>query len=129
MQERAGRREVSSVVRLPTLGVTVLLIVGACAVPQPLPTVEVFSGACRGVGLESHITGDPSDPRIAWLVQDVGGKRLDVIWPPGYKARFTPRLEVLDEKGAVAFHDGDPVTGGCTTGPDAQGPLLIAPGL
>jgi hypothetical protein len=58
-----------------------------------------------------------------------GRGRRDVIWPPGYVARFTPMLEVLDETGRVIFRDGDAVSGGCTTGPDAQGPLLIAAGL
>lgn len=115
-------------IRLATLGITTLLIAGACGVSQPLPTVEEFNGNCRGVGFDGHITGDPFDPQLAWLVGD-GGDRRDVIWPPGYTARFAPRLEVLDEKGNVAFRDGDAVGGGCTTGPDAQGPLLIAAGF
>jgi hypothetical protein len=38
-------------------------------------------------------------------------------------------LEVLDEGGTVVFRDADPVNGGCVTGPDAQGPLLIAAGF
>jgi hypothetical protein len=116
------------VVRLAAFGIALALTVGACAISRPLPTVEVFNGACRGVGLDGHVTGDPFDPRLAWVIHDDGGGRIDVIWPPGYTARFTPRLEVLDEQGAVAYRDGDPVSGGCTTGPDAQGPLLIAPG-
>ena len=107
------------------LGITIALLVIACAAPHPLPTVESFNGACRGVGLDGHITGDPSDPRLAWVVADHGGDRIDIIWPPGYAARFAPRLEVLDENGTVAHRDGDAVSGGCTTGSDAQGPLLI----
>lgn len=101
---------------------------GCGALPRPLPAVESWTGACRGVGLEATLTGDASDPRVAWLIGS-DGRRRDIIWPPGYAARFTPRLEVLDEKGIVVFQDGSPVSGGCVTGPDAQGPLLIAPGI
>ena len=115
-------------IRLATLAIVALLIASGCGVPQPLPTVEVFTGVCRGVGFDGHITGDPSDPRLAWLVGNRGGRR-DVIWPPGYTARFSPKLEVFDEKGDIAFQDGDAVSGGCTTGPDAEGPLLIAKGF
>ena len=115
--------------RWPALAVAVLVVAGACAVPRPLPTVESFSGACRGVGLDARVTGNPSDPRLAWLVAGDDQARRDVLWPPGYTARFTPRLEILNENGAVVFRDGDPVTGGCVTGPNAQGPLLIAPGI
>jgi hypothetical protein len=114
----------------PAVALAILVVAGACAVPRPLPTVEAFNGACRGVGLlDARVIGSPSDPRLAWLVYGDTQARRDVIWPPGYTARFTPRLEILDEKGAVVFGDGDQVTGGCVTGPGAQGPLLIAPGL
>lgn len=115
-------------VRSVVFEIAMAVILSACAIPQPLPTVEVFNGACRGVGLEGHVTGDPLDRRLAWVISDLGGQRIDVIWPPGYTARFTPRLEVVDQQGVVAYRDGDPVSGACTTGPDAQGPLLIPPG-
>jgi hypothetical protein len=48
------------------------------------------------------------------LVTDLGG-RIDVIWPPGYRARFTPNLEVLDGSGVIVIRAGDSVTGGCVT--------------
>jgi hypothetical protein len=110
--------------------VAVVLVAGCGLAPQPptkLPTVSSFN-ECPGVGASGHITGDPADPRLAWLAEDSGGRR-EVIWPPGYTARFTPKLEILDENGAVAFRDGDRVRGGCVTGPDGQGPLLIAAGF
>jgi len=115
-------------IKLAALGMAAFVIVGACGVPQPLPTVEAFNGSCRGVGFDGHITGSPADPRLAWLVGN-GGRRRDIIWPPGYTARFSPGLEILDEKGDIAFRDGDAVSGGCTTGLDAEGPLLIAKGF
>ena len=71
---------------------------------------------CRGVGLDATIRGDPADPRIVWLVTD-RGREIDVVWPPGWAARFTPSLEVLDPAGNVRYHEGDAVTGGCVVGP------------
>jgi hypothetical protein len=43
------------------------------------------------------------------------GQRLELAWPLGYSARFTPRLELLDENGDVVGREGDELTGGCTT--------------
>jgi hypothetical protein len=113
--------------RSAVLGIGLVLVTAACNVAPRLPTIDSFNGNCRGVGLSAHVTGDASDPRVAWVVQDNGGRR-DVIWPPGYTARFTPKLEILDENGIVRLRDGDAVDGGCVTGPDGHGPLLIAPG-
>jgi len=100
------------------------LLVGACGTARPLPTVAADRGICRGVGLEAQISGDPRDPRAIWLTGRDGG-RMEALWPPGYSVRFTPGAEVLDERGRVVYRAGDQVDGGCTTGPDAQGPLLI----
>jgi hypothetical protein len=73
--------------------------------------------------MDTTLAGDPSDPRLAWLIQP-GGKRLDVVWPPEFTARFVPTLEILDAAGDVVFRAGDPVDGGCTDNPY----LLIEPG-
>jgi hypothetical protein len=108
--------------------VCILVALAACAETRPLPTLEDWSGACRGVSLDAHVTGSPTDPRLAWLVSDRGG-RQDVVWPAGFRARFTPKLEVLDRNGYVVFRDGDGVHEGCATGPDAHGPLLIGTGF
>ena len=97
------------------------------AVTVPLPTLATESGGfCRGIGLDATLTGDPGDPRVAWLIGR-GGDRIDVVWPAGFRARFSPLIEILDPSGTVVLRDGDPVTGGCTTGPDAAGPKLIDP--
>jgi hypothetical protein len=110
----------------------VAIVAGCGLAPwQPtteLPTLAGYNGACRDVALNGHVTGDLADARVAWLVDDRGGRR-DIVWPPGYSARFTPKLEILDEKGVVAFRDGDSVRGGCVTGRDPHGPLLIAAGF
>lgn len=92
-----------------------------------LPTLASWTGSCRGVGLSDAVLhGASDDARGAWLVTR-DGVRLDVVWPPGYRARFAPDLEVLDGGGTLRFREGDEPTGACTTGPDADGPLLLAP--
>jgi len=113
---------------------TVFVVLSGCAAgasslpTSSLPTLATWNGGCRGVGVKAKLTGSPTDPRIAWLT-GVDGQRMDVVWPPGYTARFTPQLEVLDPNGSVVFREGSTVTGGCVTGPDAKGPLLVAAGF
>ena len=91
-----------------------------------LPTMNWLpGGACAGVGLDAVLRGSPTDARVAWLDSTLGGPaRLDVTWPAGYHARFTPKIEILDENGAVVLRDGDAVTGAC--GPEA-GLLYLEP--
>jgi hypothetical protein len=108
--------------------VTTVSVLSGCGSVTPLPTVGQWGGECRDVGLDATLIGNPADPRVAWLTTSTG-QRIDIIWPPGYTARFAPRLEVLDANRNVAFRDGSTVSGGCVTGPDAQGPLLIAAGF
>jgi hypothetical protein len=111
------------------LGLAMSLIgCGSSATPTPigpkLPTVPSADSACAGIGLmNTTLAGDASDPRLAWLVQP-GGKRLDVVWPPGFTARFVPTLQILDADSNVVFRAGDPIDGGCTGDPY----LLIQPG-
>ena len=91
------------------------LATGEIALPTAAPLV-LPSGAveaCGGVGISAVLRGDPHDPRVAWLVNN--GTRVNITWPPGYRARFVPALEVLDAAGNVVLHDGDPVTGACVT--------------
>jgi hypothetical protein len=96
---------------------------GAPEVLAP-PTLAGWNGLCTGVGLFSTtLTGHPADPRVAWLRSPAG--RHDAVFPPGFTARFSPRLEVLDPTGKVVGREGDDIDGGCVTGPNADGPLLI----
>ena len=107
---------------------TALVVLSGCAtVTSSLPTLASWTGGCRGVGVEATLHGNLSDPRITWLTGSTG-QRMDIVWPPGYSARFTPNLEVLDGNGNVVFREGSTVTGGCVTGPDLKGPLLVAAG-
>jgi hypothetical protein len=105
--------------------VVVGLVLAGCSVFQPNPVLPTVQAAgCRGVGLSNvTLAGDPKDSRVAWVVQN--GKRRDVVFPNGYSARFSPDLEILDESGHVVARGCDAIGGGCVTGSDAQGPLLI----
>ncbi|HXR27806.1 MAG TPA: hypothetical protein VN771_08065 [Candidatus Baltobacteraceae bacterium] len=97
---------------------------GEIALPTESP-VSLPSGAievCGGVGISAVLRGNVADPRVAWLVDNDLGTRIDVVWPPGYRAKFTPNLEVLDENGVVLLRAGDAVTGGCVT---ANAPTLL----
>ena len=104
-----------------------LLADGEIALPTE-PPISVAPGvatACAGVGLGAVLHGDAADPRVAWLVDTWHGTRIDVVWPPGYRARFAPDLEVLDASGVVVLRAGDAVTGGCGT--VDPGILLLEP--
>lgn len=113
----------------------ILLRAVACsASPTPsspaLPTLTSDNGGCRDIGLSgATLAGNPADPRVAWL-EFGGGGRQEIVWPPGFTARFTPQLEILDASGSTVFRAGDSISGGCTAGPaDDPGQLLmIRPG-
>lgn len=91
------------------------------------PPVSNPSGvvlACGGVGLDAIVAGDPTDPHLVWLVNQGPGSgsggRRDVVWPPGYRARFTPSLVVLDTSDTVRLREGDRVGGACRVLPDGR---------
>ena len=118
---------------LARLGIVLALAFGSSAsqppsVSQPgllnLPTVSSPEDACAGIGLfDSTLTGSPLDPRVAWL--EFRGRRRDVVFPPGFHARFTPGLEILDQDGGIVARGGDSIDGACVTGDAADEPLLI----
>ena len=87
----------------------------------PGPATEVTE--CAGVGGGPAILhGDPRDPHLTWEA-DLNGTRIwELLWPPGYVARFAPTLEGLDSTGTVVAREGDRVPGGgCVVG-RASGP-------
>ena len=94
-----------------------------------LPTTNwLASGLCAGVGLDAVLHGSPTDPRIAWLENRLGGQtRMEVLWPAGYRARFNPGFEVLSETGSVVLREGDPVSGACGFDPDTGVAYLEPP--
>lgn len=101
---------------------------GEIALPTE-PPVSVAPGVatpCAGVGVSAVLHGSAADPRVTWLVNDLG-TRMDVVWPPGYRARFTPNLEVLDASEVVVHKAGDPVSGACVVNADPATLLLEPP--
>ena len=92
---------------------------------MPLPTVESDpAGACRGVGLEAVLAGDPTDPRMAWA-QSADGSRIDLVWPPYHRAVFAPTLAILAPDRSVVLREGERITGGCVTSDPSV--LLVMP--
>ncbi len=89
-----------------------------------LPTLAAVPRVCLGVGGGgARLMGDPSDPRVAWL--EGSGNRGEVVWPPGFSARFAPDLEVLDASGKVLYREGDEIVEGCAVGPPEDPPSLL----
>jgi hypothetical protein len=89
------------------------------------------SSLCAGVGLEAVLRGSRDDPRVAWLENEMvlpsnvvlGPSTFNVVWPAGYRARFAPKLEILDASGIVVLQDGSNVGGACFAGD----PLYLQP--
>lgn len=104
-------------------GIALAILAGCEANLRTLPAAK--DSNCFGVGLNGLLAGSPTDPRIAWYVSRSGTEQ-NLVWPPGYRARFAPKLEILDPQGKVVMHEGDPIAGGCVVGPSPGG-LLISP--
>ena len=108
------------------------LVVG-CASPAPatatpvpssfisLPTLSGIapdtSGvqlACAGVGFsDSILRGSSTATDMVWLeaIEPPASPRVfSVRWPAGFRARFVPKLELLDPSGAVVAREGDLLT-------------------
>ncbi|HET7829191.1 MAG TPA: hypothetical protein VFL03_06515 [Candidatus Limnocylindrales bacterium] len=112
---------------LRRIAVALGLSLAVLACGRALPGAEVggigIDQACAGVGMQAFLHGSPTDPRAAWVVS-ITGEEIDVLFPPGYTARFTPSLQVVDRTGAIAMEEGDYVYGACVVGDDS---LMIAP--
>jgi hypothetical protein len=57
------------------------------------------------------------DTQHAWGIDNSGGDRVELLWPAGDVARFTPQLKVLDANGQAVAHDGDLIIGRCLPPP------------
>jgi hypothetical protein len=99
-----------------------------CAQTLALPTMATDVVWCREIGYEGVLRGDANDPRLAWGEKErrTGSvARRELVWPPGYTARFTPDVEILDASRRVRYVARDVIEGGCVTGPSFSGPLYV----
>lgn len=71
---------------------------------------------CAGVGFigEYRLHGSFADSRLVWMT-DPHGSRIELAWPNGYSARFSPKLELLDERSRLVGGEGSLISGGCDT--------------
>jgi hypothetical protein len=126
-----------SIVRL-RLGCAIAIcgVVWGCAEPSltspspspPQPTVATvlrlpfapasrFEEPCAGSEPGGGIlAGEPADPRVVWI--DERGRRLDLLWPPGFSARVGPPISILSPDGSVLARVGDPAPALCATQQD-----------
>lgn len=51
------------------------------------------------------LAGDPSKSPPAWGIEP-DGRRFEIVWPPGFRARFTPDLEIVDPNGSLIARAG-----------------------
>ncbi len=70
------------------------------------------------------LRGSADDPRLAWMVEP-DGRRAELAFAPGWTARFTPLLEVLDPAGAIVARDGAEIAAHCST----ADPSVVFPGF
>ncbi|HXX60778.1 MAG TPA: hypothetical protein VEI48_05770 [Candidatus Sulfotelmatobacter sp.] len=96
------------------LGCLAAGIVGCSAVGGPgiaLPVIQPTAppGVHELCPLALHtpftLEGDASQSPPVWGV-DRAGATFDIFWPPGFTARFSPDLEVLDPSGRVVERGG-----------------------
>jgi hypothetical protein len=76
--------------------------------------VSASNFMCSGVGLsDAFLRGDPNAPGEKVWLEPIGpgaGGPRQVIWPAGFRARFAPRLELMDASGLVIAREGDLLT-------------------
>ena len=69
---------------------------------------------CAGGGFGGALHGSATDPRHVWATTE-DGSRLELAWPPDYRAAFSTGFELLDATGKVIGGEGTQITGGCVT--------------
>jgi hypothetical protein len=89
----------------------------------------VICNGCAGVGIDATLHGSATDPAVTWITT-ANGVRWDAVWPAGFRARFTPGLEVFNQDDRLVLHEGSHISGICSGGgktnnvyltPDASG--------
>jgi hypothetical protein len=79
-----------------------------------LETAPWYGRGCAGLAVPSVLHGDPNDPHHVWIEPVTGEpKRLEVLFPPGYTARFSPQLVLMGPDDEVVGREGSRVSGYC----------------
>lgn len=94
--------------------VLVVVIVVACSTGSPSPATVVVptfkplpSGECPTAQLAAvRLRGDRAADPPVW-VEDAQGKKLSILWPNGFSARFDPDLSLIGGSGQVVARAGD----------------------
>jgi hypothetical protein len=90
------------------LGLRLCFLVGLGLVSSACVEGELVVQAPRPLSLEGRLeAGRVGEWECAWLV-DAGGRRVDVMYPPGWEVRFHP-VRLVDASGDGAAKEGDVV--------------------
>jgi hypothetical protein len=74
-----------------------------------IPSETFLCGAGRFIpSVVGKLQGNPEDPQLVWLVSP-SGRRIDVLWPPGFAVTFEPTLLLYDSHGTVIARAGDTI--------------------
>ncbi len=93
------------------------------ALPEMSPGLE--REPCAGLFTEGAVLrGDAADPRKAWLEWDPYG-RVELVWPVGYRARFTPALEIVAPDGRIVARGDQSITGVCVPEGGGTQPVFL----
>lgn len=128
-----GARLLRIAVTIAGLTAAVLVLVTALARDGYAPGADLPSSfswqpyqACdppmSAIRIDADLHGDLADPRRTWAVDRTTGRRMELLWPFGYAARFSPAFALLDQSGIAIAADGYHLAWAC---PGANGVLLV----
>ncbi|HEX7399399.1 MAG TPA: hypothetical protein VF302_06485 [Candidatus Limnocylindrales bacterium] len=110
---------------------TSTIVAGAIVLPALTAAQTTAAASClRDTGYWV-LRGSATGRWLSWA-EGIVGPEMQLVWPAGYRARFTPLLDVLAPDGTVIAREGAPITTACELGPrlvypDGLIPPNIAP--
>jgi len=77
----------------------------------PSITAPPNFGGCVGEdpGVKLILRGSANQSPVAFARRS-DGRVAPIVWPPGYRAEFTPGLVIVSPLGQVVAHEGDDIT-------------------
>lgn len=85
--------------------VVILIALSGCGPPGEGVAGVAASSSPDAAAVRGELAGDPAlEGGCVWL--DTGDRRLEILWPEGYRATAEP-LELRDPTGAVVAVGGD----------------------